>query len=573
MVNPIVGQQFALATSIRQKKNKNLAWIRANIDQYNMLKILSPDIINDICFNFPLLYAFIRYIHYEKRIKIQEDESFQVLLREIPKEYLSDILKYLDPRLQTLNLARLNKREMFIMLGDLIQKKCCLENFFIQDLFRPGIIFKESYQYNSYTELFSTSFYYILNCEFSSKKFPLKLNHAKSKFRFPIDVNPIEFERPCILIDVANQFNKDKNPRFAIYSDRVSYLRTHMRTLLESIYERHPEPNLMIFFIHQGDRSKGYNCPEIISVSEWVNDPILKTLLQGTGTHPFDRKALYISIPCHLFLAPEPDYPRDTRIATREFYFNVGDEPGYPGGGGYHQRVRFNKTDPAMLYLEQVKNIMYDRYGRILVLPDANVGTKINNHTFRTVYGGTVLNYPSAIPYYSYTLLDDPRRYPRLPPFRRDRIAQSHAIRHGSTPTYEGENPSEKYVRPVNECSGHTIFKNEIDDYMVGLLCLIHYKISTECSNFSPYRAKWILFTHDQYRWMNPKIIAPELFIRHTDLLSYLQTPVIRRKRFDLLTSNIRAKEIIQDIKLYPYKHNYLQYVALLDGIIRINHK
>lgn len=570
---PTIGQQFVIDASIRKKKKKNLIWITTNLDNYPTLSVLPPAIINDICFNFPMLYTFIRFIHYDKRIQIQEDQSFEVFLRELSKEYIYNILKFLDPRLDSLNLTRLNKKEMFIMLGDHIQKKCCLENFFIQDLFHPGIIFKESYKYDSsYMELFGTAFYYILNCEFPSKDFPLKLIHKRSNFKFPIDVDPIEFERPCILIDVANQFNKDKHPNFSRYSYRIQYLQKNITQILENICERHVEPNLMIFFINQGDRSKNFNCPEIIDVVQWVNNNALRILLNGTVSDPKDRKALYISVPCHLFLSPQPDYPNQTRIVDRDFYFNMGNEPGYPGGGGYYQRVKLKKTDPPIRYREEVKNIVYDRYGRLMFLPDINIGHKTNRHTFRTVYGD-IYNDRSEIPYYSYMPVDDPRRHPTLPPFRRDPGTMSHTKRHPDGKTFQGKNEFEHFVRPVNECSGHTIHKNEIDDYMIGMLCLLHYKISKECNNYSPYRAKWMLFTHDQYRWMNPKILVPEFFVRHDDLLSYIQSPNIKRKKYNLLIRNPEATKIITDVGLYPYRYNDQRYLNLLDGIIRINRK
>lgn len=218
------------------------------------------------------------------------------------------------------------------MLCDFVRQKCCLDNFFIQDIFDARSIFKEKYQSDSFITLFMTAFYYILNCEFRSIGFSLHLNHNKQKFRFPMDVSPREFERPCVIVDVANQLNRIgiKN-----YRDRVTYLRSNIYTILEKLVTKHPEPNLLVFFIHQGDRSKGYNCPEIIRIFDWQDTPSMRILLEGTPASPFDRQVFYITIPCHLFLAPELAYPGGgTRVVRRDFVFNLGNEPGYPGGGG-----------------------------------------------------------------------------------------------------------------------------------------------------------------------------------------------------------------------------------------------
>jgi hypothetical protein len=568
-------EELQIQKFLSQKKKKNLEWIESNISKFITLKTIPHALLNDICFNYPLLYTFIRYLKYSKILSIQGDRSYEILTRTFNKEHLIPVLVYYDANLSSIHLDRLNKSEIFSILCELIRKKCQLDNFFIQDLFNPNTIFKDRYKSDSFTELFSTAFYYILNCEFDSTNFPLRRNNnANVTFKFPLDIDPIEFERPTIVIDVANQFNKNKDPSFSDYSNRVRYLKNNIVIILSKLLRKHDEQNLLVIFVHQGDRSKKLNCPELINILEWDQRGELDLLLNGTKDDPIDRKVFNISVPCHLFLSPELAYPSHTRIVNRNFYFNTGnDEPGYPRGGGYAERVQVRRTDPPISYLQQVKNTVYDRYGRMLFLPEngnIDTGMRSQNHSFRSYYGHPENN-RAHIPYYNYEILDEKIYDPKRPPFRTQMKAIPHSIRHSKeTKVFQGKNQFEKFVKPINECSGHTIFKNEIDDYMIGLLLYTHFKVFRECSNFSPYKSKWLLFTHDNYRWMNPEILDTKFIYRKDDFLSYIDHPITSIKN-RLSVVNPSSKTIIQELGLYRFRHNYIKFQEVIKSIIRIN--
>lgn len=562
-------KQMQTQHRIIDRKVKNKEWITSNLSRFPLLSSVHENLINEICFSFPLLYTLIRRMSHKKILRLQAEGSYDILTRELQKEYLVEILEFFDTNLGSMNIGKLNKKEMFSLMCDLIRRKCCLENFFIQDIFDPRSIFKEKYKSDSFTSLFMTAFYYILNCEFRSTGFPLQLNHNKQKFRFPMDVSPNEFERPCVIVDVANQLN-----RIGDYQSRVRYLKTNIFTILDKLIKKHPEPNLLVFFVHQGDRSKQYNCPEIIHIFDWRDDVMIRTLLNGTPTKPFDRQIFYMTIPCHLFLAPELAYPGSTRVVRRDFAFNLGNEPGYPGGGGYAQRVEYKKTDPPIGYLQEVKNIFYDRYGRILYLPEhGNIdsGTKSQPHRFMSHYGRHESK-SSKIPYYDYIVLDE--KIPNLPrpPFKTDRKSIPYSVRHArdATTTSQGQNRFQNYIKPVNECSGHTIHKNEIDDYMIGILLYVRYKVCKECKDFAPFRARWLIFTHDNYRWMNQDVFDSRYILKKDDFLSYIDDPNPTHKN-SLFIPNPISKRLVQELGLYRHKSSLYQFFDLLQSVIHIN--
>jgi len=577
--NLIRSEQILFQINLRKNMKKNLQLLKKNIIKYPILSLVPLDLLNDICFNFPYLYTFIQNINYEILLK---DNSFEILTVELKKEYLANLLKFLDNRLNNINLIRLNKSELYFILIDIIKKPCPLSNFFIQDIFEISSLYKEKYKYNSYIDIFQTTFYYILNCEYKNENVDLKINHKNEKFKFPIDINIDEFKRPVIIIDVANQFNQEFNPILKTYNERIKYLKENMYEILEKLFKIHQEPNLMVLFINQADRHKKNNCPEIINILKWFKQAKFDLLLKGDINTPFDRKVLYITIPCYLFLYPELFYPNKSRVLSRPYYFNNGfDEPGYPkslGNGGYYERTEYKKDAPHLTYKQEIQNIFYDKYGRMLYNPNIDTGTKTNKHTFKDHYGynNTFINH---IPNYKYLRINDPKEYEDenifkanykpYSEFKNLKIADNYEKRHrGQLEIYQGQNKYQNYVKEENECTGHGIHKNEIDDYMIGILLFIHSKIMIECQDYVPFKAKWLVFSRDNYKWLNQNLLKSEYIIKHDNFLQYIEN---NQKQKSLYISNNNTKILIKDLGLYRYIHDRNKFYKLLQSIIKIN--
>jgi hypothetical protein len=349
---------------------------------------------------------------------------------------------------------------------------------------------------------------------------------------------------------------------------------------LEKIFVKHTEPNLLIFFINQADHSKKTNCPEIFDILKWTKSSQLIPLLNGTDSEPLDRKVLYITIPCILFLYPELKFPSQTRDEIRNYYFNQGNnEPGYPPiihydtygkcidiqKSGYVRKL-FERY-PPLRYKQRIKNIFYDKYGRMLHLPNDSDDSVDYEHQFIDYYGRRN-RYMTKIPYYEYKIINQ-RDYPT--DFQNLIPTTSHSIRYynkSEQQKNQGQNKFQRYVKQDRQCTKFTnIHKNEIDDYMIGLLLFIHYKLKDDCKSFAPYNPKWILFSEDKYRWMNQEIINQNTLIKKSNLHQYLDNPITE----NLYDVNIDCQIFIQQNKLYSYQPNLSLFLSILQNIIKIN--
>ena len=528
-----------------RKKIKRNYLISQQIDANMEQKILS---------NFPNLYTFLKLCNNYKFDDILS-ETKDSLVSQYQKQHLINIIKYMDENYRHVQLMRITKAELLATLYKIINTKCSFDNFFIQDLFNPSRIFKSRYVNDPYSDIFMTSFYYILNCEY--KKIPLKTK-KKSNNKFPLDVDISEFDRPCVLVDVANQFY-DKGS----FDGRVQFLKKHIFAILNDFFSIHTEPDILIIFVHQGDLGKQFNCPEIYSVAQW--DFRVNSLLQE------DRKAIYISVPCNLFLYPEINYPSQTRFVERNFRFNTGEEPGYPNNysrdfyrpGYYYNTQKLNK--PFTKYRQEIKNIYYDRYGRMLSLSEDNRG---KNHMSNFIgYDGNHYFDMVNIPYYQYNPVEIHKNV-----FKTSKMTDPYGKRHASKKpgdVFQGMNKFQNFVSKNSACAkAANISKNEIDDYMIGILLCIYHKLTNECNDdFVPFRPRWILFTLDNYNWINPEILKN--VHKEKDFLLYCQNPPA--KPYQLYQRNPKSDAIIEKLGLNPYTDQLSDFTNLMKTIIKVN--
>lgn len=545
-----------------------------------LLAHFSEPILEQITNNFPYLYTLLRYTNYENIMLMTANDAYKILTSEYRKDHLADIIIFMDKKYPKQTLMKLTIKELFLLLTNTIQQRCTLSNFLLQDLFAPESVFKVKYRHDKFVDVFITAFYYILNCTFEKSNTPFQYKNEGSEFKFPMDVDPKEFDKPCILIDVANQFfwvsdtankNQIQSGRKALtsrekYKIRFQHLKKNIRKILEQLFSIHDETDMLVIFINQGSFEMGYNCPEIYSVTRWNLG--LDDLLRGSGTRRLHRKVLYISVPCHLFLYPELRYATPSRIVRRNYYFNEGSrgEPSYPQRYGYPLLGYYQATDymkpphPYLEYRQQVDNILYDKYGRMLYLPDpGNMDRGRTNHDlhFRPFNNKYTLatNLQNHIPYYKYVAIDNDRDDPnyRNHVYTPHKPVTPHTKRHTNEPkVYQGKNANQRFVNKQNECSGHSIYKNEIDDYMMAILLFIHKQIHYECKTYCPYRPKWLVFSHDKYDWMNKTIKQNVEF--QQNFQDYLTNPT--RKVISLYEKNPNGLSILEKIGLNSYEYD-----------------
>jgi hypothetical protein len=272
-------------------------------------------------------------------------------------------------------------------------------------------------------------------------------------------------------------------------------------------------------------------------------------------------------VPCNVFLYPEIDYgSNENRLVERDFHFNRGAEPGYPPPSygnptysGYYQSLVHGM--PPIKYDQLVKNTMYDKYGRMLFLQNIDKGYT-ENRSFLD-YRNSVVNAPVRIPYYRYEPVNS-----RMHKFKTIKKTNAYSIRHGKNSSYQGMNDFQDYVKENSACAGHAIHKNEIDDYMIGILLCINDKLIHECpDDYMPFRPKWILFSHDKYSWMNPRLIAN--VEKQSNFIKYINETHINPIK--LYHKNTKSGQIIQQIGLNQYHDQLTDFIALLKGIISLN--
>lgn len=390
----------------------------------NLFRNLTSKQISTILENPSFLY-FLFFQHQEFTTQI-----ISFLFQKTTKQNLKRIISELsNNKIKVTNKTDIELRNIFITLTG---EKCSISNFFLQDIFDPDLIFKTRYQPLNF-DLFSTSFYYLMNCRYSSQNFPLDVNdNVTNEFKFPFDIELKEWNRPIIIIDVqnilrtrisdngnvVNQNNisiDNRNYDTTIFSQRRAAILDNKGYILEHLFQKHSEANTMVLFITQADSGRRRTCLRITNLKTAGT----KDLLEGDTQRPLNRVALFIEVPCNIFsydLTPE--------------------------------RTNFN------FYYDEFGSLMqYDR----------------NNRTY----------------YLSHN-----------PPHNIIKWKEKNANIDPSD-----INPFLSHIKIDSDCSKN-IRKNELDDYLIGMILLLSHKANNECFKLN-LQYKPILFTNDNYNWMN----------------------------------------------------------------------
>jgi len=532
-----------------------------------------------VIFSFPYLFVTLLWTHPDKLL---DDKFLKILFCAYPnKAFINNIIQYLKGT--EIDLSKLSKNDLFMNMIFTIKEPCMLSNFFLQDIFTPEAVFKHIYKKKSFIDIFSTSFYYLLNCEFPNTVAPsFKKTHQNATFKFPMDIDPREWLRPCIIIDVANEFQGIKNGKD--FMTRENYLLTNIDDILKKLFLKNDDPRLMVLFIHQAYLPAGTNCPEIMDM---IN-PQNRSGLKGTRSNPLDRIALYITVPCNIFTYPNPrvpglfpptrgDHGEKTTI-VHPYQFNYDrKEPRYNNGEPY---LLGRSKNPPFYSFQDVDSVVYDKYGRMRKVRETsrvglpyNVGQNKSSrnipHTFQSALDHRILTLNQDINHYqTYRDVEstdafEPRS--KVPgrasrPDRRPKMIQ-------------GSNHNQDYVMRGSACANaHTLKKNEIDDYMIAFLLLCHSKALKECSPsfFGPVSHKWILFSNDEYDWMKPSLKTNH--VTHVRFMNFLDYISGSSPSIPTTMPNPNALKIITDLGLYPLPSFDQQvYNSLIRGILWMN--
>lgn len=95
-------QQMETQHQILDRKLKNREWIDANYKHFGLLKSVPENLLNEVCFSFPLLYTLIKRLDPKKILTLQTGDSYDLLTRQLKKEYLKEILEFFDANLGTI---------------------------------------------------------------------------------------------------------------------------------------------------------------------------------------------------------------------------------------------------------------------------------------------------------------------------------------------------------------------------------------------------------------------------------------------------------------------------------------
>lgn len=534
-----------------------------------------------IAFSFPFLYAVLFYTDMSILDGLPES-VVSLLLSTYENKDLDIILKRLGEKPIDYK-KRFNRMEMFSLLCQEIQRPCALSNFFLQDIFTPSSIFKETYRDDVYIDHFMTSLYYLTGCRFPTKNVPLRAMRAVgNKMHFPMDVDPREWNRPCMLVDVSNQFHGV--PGGNAYANRVAYLRTHLVDILGKLFGKNRDPDLMVLFVHQADLSDpDSNCTTIEDLSKSLHGAD-KRLVNGTVEDPMNRVVLYITVPCNLFLYPELVVP-DRTVVTRPFWFNMGPyDPAYPGTSSSYAYQTYRNGRPPLQTRQAMRTTRYDKYGRLLAVRDPVLRpSNIDSvpHRFYPYGASNIVTENVSVPAYEpYQRVrvnppSDPAQRARWTPpvFRPKTRVGAHALRHAvPDQARQGQNTNQGLVERGSGCAGkRNLGKNEIDDYMIALLLLLHHKSYAECeeSRLLPFLHRWVLFSADRYRWMNPLYYTH--VVRNDNFLAYLEptnTTVLRT-----LVPNPQLKNGLEELGLLPFGGTADEFRQLLSGCIWRNRR
>lgn len=521
--------------------------------------------------NYPFIYTVLLFTN--KDILLALDDSILRLLFCTFSKY--KIIEVIEASIN----KKLNKK---LTIPELVknyilelQQNCQASNFFIQDIFRPEAIFKHSYFERSFIDIFTTSFYYLMNCTYSTHTIPLNKNHSQPKVKFPLDISTLEWQRPTIIVDVANEF-KSKGD----YNQREGFLFINIDSILEKLFKKNDDPRIMVIFVNQSNLSANTNCPEIYNFKSATNEH----LIDGTPERPFNRVVLYLTVPCNIFQYPELNLPEYTQL-LHPYYFNYGaqpiiggygTEPLYTNGVPYNYQTSVRRVEP-FLSKQKHKSVAYDEYGRMLKVrrnyPYYNMDdhAKITNEQYRFLDVNRRIKkqnvrIPEFDPYQQATSADHFKpKYPTAPKSNRSN-------RHGPNgPLIQGQNINQRFVERNSACAKKgNMGKNEVDDYMIAILLLCHFKSMMECPKYTPFTYQWILFSNDGYNWMNRDLLTDVVHVRNS-FFRYIDDDSL--PPIPMIVSNPLATEIIQKCGLWAIDKNSENYKQLHEGIIWMNRK
>lgn len=552
------------------------------------INIFGTDAVNAILHCVPLFYYFILYSSKEKLDGLYTIFK-SALIANFRKNEMNNLINSLT--YSNNNYQDMKKSDLLELLITTIQQPRSLSNTFIDDIFRPEYVLNWHYDSSNYRHIFTTSFYYLLKCKFISVDIPLQKTHHFDECNFPLDIDPLEWLRPCVIIDVSNQFYDlrsliDPNTGNVFpfsrsdHNTRREYILQNIDFILDTLFKKHyfDHPNMLVLFIHPSDHNSRSTCTEILDMMTELHN---KELLVGNEALPLNRKALYISIPCNLFVPPDLDGPGEL-LVKKPFHPNI-DGTVFPLFGNGYSTVTWDGSGkmfqdkpgfPLELdSAELIDTYRYDKYGKVwranVYGPNNGLYTFPSNDIhlgFRNfLHKGTPVRLRGAIlpkyNNYSKTNTRDPTKpydkfKPKLPAPLKASRSSSRANLIQATNL-----PMQRYVEANSDCSHHTnLHKNELDDYMIALIMHLRQKTITELSIPIPYLFQCVLFTNDNYDWINDSIFRigkPGSVIRpclHTSVLKPFPNPASRITFLNFLfdKENYQLKSpIVQDNPKY----------------------
>ena len=520
--------------------------------------------------NFPFIYTVLLYTNKEILLAL-DDSILKLLFCTFSKD---KIIEVIEATIQKKFSKKLAIPEIIKNFITELQQNCPTSNFFIQDIFKPEAIFKHNYHEKSFIDIFTTSFYYLMNCTFPSNIIPLNKNHSQPRIKFPLDISSLEWQRPTIIVDVANEFKAKGD-----YNQRESFLFANIDSILEKLFKKNDDPRIMVIFVNQSNLSANSNCPEIYNFKSTSNEH----LIDGTSESPLNRVVLYLTVPCNIFQYPELNMPEYTQI-LHPYYFNYGaqpiiggygTEPLYTNGYPYNYQTSVKKVEP-FLSRQKHKSVAYDEYGRMLKVRrghpynmDNNVKTTQQQLRFVDAnrrFKKERVYIPEFEPYQQVTSADHFKpKYPTVPKSNRpDRNGPN-------SPLIEGQNINQRFVERNSACAKKgNMEKNEVDDYMIAILLSCHFKSMMECQKYTPFTYQWILFSNDGYSWMNRDLLTNVVHVRNS-FFRYIDDDSLAP--IPMIVSNPLATEIIQTCGLWAIDKNPENFKQLHEGIIWLNRK
>lgn len=396
------------------------------------------------------------------------------LFQKVPKNDLKNIISELS-KLSNIDLEKIigkNPKDNILRKSfiTLTDEKCSISNSFLQDIFDPRLIFKTKYQPYNF-DLFFTSFYYLMNCYYNRTNFPLHLNvPPTSTFKFPFDIKLKEWNRPIIMIDVQNVLRS------------YPITGTTGTTVHNRFYVDFPTTTggIMTFPTSTFAQRKSAitaNYPSILKKlfeKHTESNTMVLFITQGNSKKSCLNIINLNNTLTKIDLEGTTDNPLN-RVALMI-------------------EVPCNTFTYNLDALSRRGNIFYNEYGSIYTVPPRGPG-------------------------------------PRRAPFLSHNPPNFIIKRKENNLDITDINPFIDNIRENSECS-NTIRKNELDDYLIGIILLLSYKVNNECFKLN-LQYKPIVFTNDNYNWMESKLknyfIHPEF-----DFFDYIYTnnhPIIRNYR------------------------------------------